>query len=112
MRKQFTEFPGTLSLFLRTLEHTAAISGATAPLIISSRQYGFLCRKAARQLGLEEHYILKETGHNTALAIYFATLASDPEDIPLIKPSDHWIEDSETFAALAVCGAELYKTGV
>ena len=48
--KQFIEFPGTGSLFARTLERAAAIS-ASAPLVISSRQHGFLCRKAARQQG-------------------------------------------------------------
>ena len=101
--KQFIEFPGTGSLFARTLERAAAISNA-APLVISSRQHGFLCHKAARQLGLEANYILEETGRNTAPAIYFAALASDPEDILMIMPSDHWIEDLETFAALATRG--------
>ena len=110
--KQFIEFPGTGSLFARTLERAAAISTASAPLVISSRQHGFLCRKAARQLGLEAHYILEETGRNTAPAIYFTALASDHEDILLIMPSDHWIEDLETFTALAMRGAEICKTGV
>ena len=109
--KQFIEFPGTGSLFARTLERASAIS-ATAPLVISSRRHGFLCRKAARQLGLEAHYILEETGRNTAPAIYFAALASDPDDILLIMPSDHWIEDVGTFTALAMSGAEICKTGV
>lgn len=109
--KQFIEFPGTGSLFARTLERAAKISAA-APLVISSRQHGFLCHKAARQLGLEAHYILEETGRNTAPAIYFAALASDPEDILLIMPSDHWIEDLDTFTALAMRGAEICKTGV
>ena len=110
--KQFIEFPGTGSLFARTLERAAAISAADALLVISSRQHGFLCHKVARQVGLEAHYILEETGRNTAPAIYFAALASDPEDILLIMPSDHWIEDLETFTALAMRGVEICKTGV
>ena len=109
--KTIHQFPGTGSLFARTLERASAIS-ATAPLVISSRRHGFLCRKAARQLGLEAHYILEETGRNTAPAIYFAALASDPDDILLIMPSDHWIEDLETFTALAMRGVEICKTGV
>jgi len=104
--KQFIEFPGTGSLFARTLERAAAIAGDASPLVISSRQHGFLCRKAAAQLGLEAHYILEETGRNTAPAIYIAALASDPDDILLIMPSDHWIEDVEIFAGLVRRGAE------
>lgn len=110
--KQFIEFPGTGSLFARTLERATALPDAAAPLIISSRQHGFLCRQAAQHLDLEAHYILEETGRNTAPAIYFAALASDPADILLIMPSDHWIEEPDTFAALAMRGAEICKTGV
>ncbi|HCV88342.1 MAG TPA: mannose-1-phosphate guanylyltransferase/mannose-6-phosphate isomerase, partial [Alphaproteobacteria bacterium] len=48
--KQFIAFPGTGSLFTRTLERAATISGAATPLVVSSRQHGFLCRKAAQTL--------------------------------------------------------------
>lgn len=109
--KQFIEFPGTGSLFARTLERAAAIAGDASPLVISSRQHGFLCRKAAAQLGLEAHYILEETGRNTAPAIYMAALAGDPNDILLIMPSDHWIEDVEIFAGLVRRGADACSTG-
>ena len=78
-----------------------AISDAAEPLVVSSRHHGFLCRKASAKIGLNAHYILEETGRNTAPAIYFAALASDPDDILLIMPSDHWIEDLDAFAALA-----------
>ena len=83
-----------------------------APLVISSRRYGFLCNHVARQLGLEAHHILLETSRNTAPAIHFAALANNPEDILLIMPSDYWIDHLETFNALAMLGAEICKTGV
>ena len=89
-----------------------AIPDAAIPLVISSRQHGFLCRKAAEKIDLGAHYILEETGRNTAPAIYFAALASDPDDILLIMPSDHWIEDPEAFAALAHRGADACRSGV
>ena len=109
--KQFIEFPGTGSLFARTLERATAISSSTEPVIISSRQHGFLCRRAVQQLNLEAHCIFEETGRNTAPAIYFAALASDPNDILLIMPSDHWIEKLEVFTTLALRGAEICETG-
>ena len=108
--KQFIEFPGTGSLFTRTLDRISAIEGSLAPLVISSRQHGFLCRRAANQLDIKPHYILEETGRNTAPAIYFAALASDPDDIILIMPSDHWIEDLDGFARLVGRGAQACRT--
>lgn len=110
--KQFIAFPGTGSLFTRTLERAATISGAATPLVVSSRQHGFLCRKAAQTLTLDVRYILEEIGRNTAPAIYFAALASDPDDILLIMPSDHWIEDADKFAALVTRGAEACKEDI
>ena len=100
--KQFIEFPGSGSLFARTLERALAISGASNPLIISNKAHGFLCRRATSKLGLTARYILEETGRNTAPAIYFAALASEAGDALLVMPSDHWIEDTEAFAAMAV----------
>ena len=109
--KQFISFPGTGSLFARTVERALALTGTTPPLIVSSRQHGFLCREAVRQLGIDAHYILEETGRNTAPAIWFAAKASQPEDILLIMPSDHWIEDRDGFAAAVARGAEICAGG-
>ena len=96
--KQFISFPGTGSLFTRTVERAAAIGGTAAPIVVSSRQHGFLCRQALAEHEQGAHYILEETGRNTAPAIWFAAKASDPNDILLMMPSDHWIEDISGFA--------------
>jgi len=109
--KQFIDFPGTGSLFTRTIERAAAISHAETPLVISSRQHGFLCRKAADAAGLDARYIFEETGRNTAPAIFFAACASDPGDILLIMPSDHWIEDAARFADLVARGTAVCADG-
>ena len=110
--KQFIEFPGIGSLFAGTLERATRIPGAATPLVVSSRQHGFLCRRAADKLGLNARYILEEIGRNTAPAIYFAALTSDPDDILLIMPSDHWIEDTRKFTTLVTRGAEACKEDV
>lgn len=109
--KQFISFPGTGSLFTRTIERALALDHSAPPLVVSSRQHGFLCRNAMRQLGVEAHYILEETGRNTAPAIWFAAQASQPEDILLIMPSDHWIEDIEGFGEAVSLGAEICNSG-
>lgn len=109
--KQFISFPGAGSLFARTIERAVELNHTAPPLVVSSRQHGFLCQQAAARLGVEAHYILEETGRNTAPAIWFAAKASDPEDILLIMPSDHWIEDVEGFASAVEHGAEVCSSG-
>lgn len=113
--KQFISFPGTGSLFTRTVERAAAIGGTAAPIVVSSRQHGFLCRQALAEHEQGAHYILEETGRNTAPAIWFAAKASDPDDILLVMPSDHWIEDISGFAetvrrASTICAAGRWVT--
>ena len=113
--KQFISFPGTGSLFTRTVERATAISGTAAPIVVSSRQHGFLCRKALADHEQGAHYILEETGRNTAPAIWFAAKASDPDDILLVMPSDHWIKDVSGFAekirrATTICAAGRWVT--
>ena len=113
--KQFISFPGTGSLFTRTVERAAAIGGKAAPIVVSSRQHGFLCRQALAEHEQGAHYILEETGRNTAPAIWFAAKASDPDDILLVMPSDHWIEDISGFAetvrrASTICAAGRWVT--
>ena len=113
--KQFISFPGTGSLFTRTVERAAAIGGTAAPIVVSSRQHGFLCRQALAEHEQGAHYILEETGRNTAPAIWFAAKASDPDDILLVMPSDHWIEDISSFAetvrrASTICAAGRWVT--
>ena len=100
--KQFISFPMIGSLFVRTLERVATLQNSLAPLVISSRQHGFLCRRDTRQLGIDAEFILEEGGRNTAPAIYFAALASDPDDILLIMPSDHWIKDVGAFSDMVM----------
>jgi len=113
--KQFISFPGTGSLFTHTVERTTAIEGSTSPIVVSSRQHGFLCRKALAQHDLDAHYILEEAGRNTAPAIWFAAKASEPDDILLVMPSDHWIDDTADFAATVgrattICAAGRWVT--
>ena len=98
--KQFIDFPAIGSLFAHTLQRVARLDDVATPLVVSSRQHGFLCRREADNVRIDTEYILEEGGRNTAPAIYFAALASDADDCLLIMPSDHWIDDIEAFSAL------------
>ena len=98
--KQFIKFPVIGSLFAHTLERVAALDNTTSPLVVSSRQHGFLCRREAGKAGIDAQYMLEEGGRNTAPAIYLAAMASAEDDILLIMPSDHWIENIDAFSKM------------
>ena len=98
--KQFIKFPAIGSLFAHTLARAARLDHAVSTLVVSSRQHGFLCRREAGNADIDVHYMLEEGGRNTAPAIYFAALASHLDDILLIMPSDHWIEDIDAFSEM------------
>ena len=55
--------------------------------------------------------VLEPMGRNTAPAIYFSALTSEPDDALLVMPSDHWIEDTEAFAAMAAAGEAVAADG-
>lgn len=109
--KQFISFPGTGSLITRTVQRAVGMAQCAPPLVVLSRQHGFLCRQSMAETGVEARYILEETGRNTAPAIWFAATSSDPDDILLIMPSDHWIEDTDGFGTVLARGADICKTG-
>ena len=91
--KQFINFNDNQNLFYKTLNRTKKLTNKNKILIVSNRQHGFLCRNEVQKLNISAEYILEETGRNTAAAVFFAALASNPDDVLCIMPSDHWISD-------------------
>ncbi len=65
--------------------------------IVSNKAHNFLCRRELSKLELKASYILEEVGRNTAPAILMAALNASVDDILVIMPADHWIEDSSAF---------------
>jgi len=58
-----------------------------------------------------ESIILEPIGRNTAPALTIASLASDPEAILLILPSDHVIADQEAFHQAISIAQPLAESG-
>ena len=102
--KQFINFSNDENLFYKTVNRTKKLTNKNTILIISSRQHGFLCRNEVQKLSITAEYILEETGRNTAAAVFFAALASNPDDVLCIMPSDHWISDDTYFCNLVNSG--------
>ena len=102
--KQFISFSNDENLFYKTVKRTKQLNDKDTITIISSRQHGFLCRNEVQKLSITAEYILEETGRNTAAAVFFAALASNPDDVLCITPSDHWINDDIYYCNLIESG--------
>ena len=99
--KQFINFTDKGSFFYQALLRAKHLDTTKKPIIISSKNYGFLCRREASKLSIKADYILEEIGRNTAPAIYFSAkfaMENYKNAILCFMPSDHWIEDNDAFS--------------
>ncbi|MCU0952372.1 MAG: mannose-1-phosphate guanylyltransferase/mannose-6-phosphate isomerase [Burkholderiaceae bacterium] len=96
------------TLLRKTFDRAVALPGASAPWIVTNREYYFLSRDelATAPRGSETRFLLEPAGRNTAPAILLATLAVAAEygedACLLVLAADHLIEHD---AAFAVCVA-------
>ena len=102
--KQFINFNDNQNLFYKTINRTTKLNNNNKLLIVSNRQHGFLCRNEIQKLNISAEYILEEIGRNTAAAVFFSALMSNPDDVLCIMPSDHWISDDNYYCNLINSG--------
>ena len=106
--KQFLPLFDGQSLFNLTLERVQAEDFA-APLVICNSEQRFM---AAEQLGdIESRIIIEPCSRNTAAAVAIAALASNPDDILLVLPSDHLFTDVNAFRAMMHGATPLAEAG-
>ena len=106
--KQFLPLFDGRSLFNLTLERVQA-EGFAAPLVICNSEHRFM---AAEQLGdIESRIIIEPCSRNTAAAVAIAALASNPDDILLVLPSDHLFTDGNAFRAMMHSATPLAEAG-
>ena len=106
--KQFLPLFDGRSLFNLTLERVQA-DGFAAPLVICNSEHRFM---AAEQLGeIESRIVIEPCSRNTAPAVAIAALASNPDDILLVLPSDHLFTDVNAFRAMMHAAKPLAEAG-
>jgi mannose-1-phosphate guanylyltransferase/mannose-6-phosphate isomerase len=104
--KQFIEFGGRASFFTETIKRVNAPQDQQFT-IVGSKAHNFLCRRELSNLGIGASYILEEIGRNTAPAILIAALNATADDILVIMPADHWIEDSSAYNKIIHTASEV-----
>jgi len=112
--KPFMRIGGGKSLLEQTHERALAVSGNTAPLVVTNRDYYFLSRDELADQGVKPHYLLEPTGRNTAPAIALAAmwaLEQKSDACMLVLPADHLIKDTPSFYTAVRHAENLAKDG-
>jgi mannose-1-phosphate guanylyltransferase / mannose-6-phosphate isomerase len=112
--KPFMRIGGGKSLLTQTHERALAVSGNTAPLIVTNRDYYFLSRDELESQEIKPQYLLEPAGRNTAPAIALAALWAREQKhdaCMLVMPADHLIKDTPSFYTAVQHAEALAKDG-
>ncbi|MDW7710724.1 MAG: mannose-1-phosphate guanylyltransferase/mannose-6-phosphate isomerase [Deferrisomatales bacterium] len=110
--KQFLPLLGERSLLQDTVERVRPLVGDDL-WVVGAEEGRYLVADQLRELGLDpQGRVLSEpVGRNTAPAMGLAALASEPDDVLLVLPSDHAIRDREAFRAAARAAEAVARAG-
>lgn len=101
--KQFVQIKemDNVSLFQQTLKRTLAFSSPENLLIVANEDYKYHCINQADEIGiyLEESQIIIQPSLKGTLAAITLSMSMLPnaDDVGLVLPSDHIIDDVELF---------------
>ena len=109
--KQFCRLFEDQSLFHKTLERNSPLSSSFSVVINQEQYFMGLDQLEEKKLSQQSSFILEPTGRNTAPAIALAALHADPDEILLVVPSDHLIEDQKAYEVAVHKARELALEG-
>lgn len=96
MPKQFVQLFDNKSLFQLTVERNQ--KACDAQVIVSNAEQYFLAVDQLLELQVSENtFLLEPVGRNTAPAIALACMALPRDEIVLVTPSDHMIQDEKNY---------------
>lgn len=111
--KQFVSLFGTASLFEQALTRLAGINDVAAPVIVTGEDHLDLVQQGIEGAEVSPELVIVEPeGRNTAPAALAAALTSDDEDVLIILPSDHLIQDEERFVDAVRRASEITQSGL
>jgi mannose-1-phosphate guanylyltransferase/mannose-6-phosphate isomerase len=106
--KQFMRLVGDNTLFQNTLLRLSDLDTIAPPIIVCNEEHRFIVAEQLREIEMEtEAIVLEPVGRNTAPALAVAALmlsAKYKDAMLLALPSDHHIEDIQSFIATAKQG--------
>ncbi|WP_369024976.1 mannose-1-phosphate guanylyltransferase [Qipengyuania sp. RANM35] len=105
--KPFIPLLGEQTLYEQALSRCSDRTVFAAPVIVVGADHMPFATEQAAKIAPDTRFIVEPMGRNTAPAIALAAHAIKPDDVMLVCPSDHHIEDTEAFIASAIAAAEL-----
>jgi mannose-1-phosphate guanylyltransferase len=107
--KPFLPLVGDRTLLQRTVERARALVDADDIYCVTDRKYGHYVQEQAPDIRL----LVEPSGRNTAAAITLATAAIDRpwDDVMLVLPADHWIENEPAFLGVMRDAAKELASG-
>jgi mannose-1-phosphate guanylyltransferase/mannose-1-phosphate guanylyltransferase/mannose-6-phosphate isomerase len=112
--KQFLPLVSDKTMVQETVLRLKGIEGLQAPIAVCNEDHRFMMAEQLCRIDVHpECIILEPIGKNTAPAVTMAALAAkDPEDILLVLPADHVIENVVAFQEAVIKAGELAEQGV
>ncbi|MFY7993325.1 MAG: mannose-1-phosphate guanylyltransferase/mannose-6-phosphate isomerase [Bacteriovoracaceae bacterium] len=95
--KQFVQLFDNESLFQKTLKRNTKLAKDLSVVINQDQYFMGLDQLDESKLSYNRQFVLEPIGRNTAPAIALAALNSNPDDILLVVPSDHLINDEVAY---------------
>ncbi len=93
--KQYIKLFKGKSLFEMTIKRNLQI--ANEVIVVGNVDNYHLSNEAVKSLGIDPLNIIEATPRNTAAAIAFAAFAANQEDVLVVTPSDHIIQNEESY---------------
>jgi len=110
--KQFIPLASEQTMLQETLGRLQGLRAeALSPLVICNEQHRFMVAEQLREMDLvAQNILLEPVGRNTAPAVALAALAANSDDILLVLPADHVIENITAFhSAIELACSEAEK---
>ncbi|HQY22351.1 MAG TPA: mannose-1-phosphate guanylyltransferase/mannose-6-phosphate isomerase [Gammaproteobacteria bacterium] len=111
--KQYWALVNEETLLQETALRLASTTQFHQPLVICNQEHRFLVAEQLREINLiPSHIVLETESHNTAPAIAIACLLqADPDELLLVLPADHVIQNPEAFHAAVDSARAVAKQG-
>ncbi len=113
--KQFLALTSEQTMLQATVSRFAGLEGAENPIVLCKDEHRFLVGEQLLQIGVEAGAIILEpVGRNTAPAVAVAALQAvvcGDDPVLLVLPSDHVINDQESFQQAVSVGEKLAEAG-
>jgi mannose-1-phosphate guanylyltransferase/mannose-6-phosphate isomerase len=109
--KQFLDLLGG-SLFEATLSRLAGVGDLAPALVITGASHVDAVEQGVSGVGAAiESVVVEPRGRNTAPAIIAAALIADPDDVLVVLPADHLVEDRAGFVAAVETAVAIARDG-